>query len=80
MVSDARNLFEVAPLDIHAVVARLDGGATPDRASPHSYVFSTADITSDNVAAFSEWATTTSRLVRRTTLGVTAAEMTRATV
>jgi uncharacterized protein (DUF1800 family) len=35
--------------------------------------------TSDNVAAFSEWAGSVSRLVRRTTMGVTPAEMTRAT-
>ncbi|MBA2541275.1 MAG: DUF1501 domain-containing protein [Deltaproteobacteria bacterium] len=40
-----------AGLGAHIQRARLDGGATPDRASPHSYVFSTADITSDNVAA-----------------------------
>ncbi|HTE47916.1 MAG TPA: DUF1800 domain-containing protein [Gemmatimonadaceae bacterium] len=33
----------------------------------------------ENVAAFSEWAGSASRLVRRATLGVTAAEMTRAT-
>jgi len=40
-----------AGLGAHVQRARLDGGLTPDRASPHSYVFSTADITSDNVAA-----------------------------
>lgn len=40
-----------AGLGAHMQRARLDGGLTPDRASPHSYVFSTADITSDNVAA-----------------------------
>ncbi|MEP6491085.1 MAG: DUF1800 domain-containing protein [bacterium] len=33
----------------------------------------------ENVTAFSEWAGSTSRLVRRATLGVTAAEVTRAT-
>jgi hypothetical protein len=40
-----------AGLGAHVQRARLDGGLSPDRASPHSYVFSTADITSDNVAA-----------------------------
>ncbi len=40
-----------AGLGAHVQQARLDGGLTPDRASPHSYVFSTADVTSDNVAA-----------------------------
>lgn len=40
-----------AGLGAHVQRARLDANLTPDRASPHSYVFSTADITSDNVAA-----------------------------
>lgn len=40
-----------AGLGAHVQRARIDGGLTPDRASPYSYVFSTADITSDNVAA-----------------------------
>ena len=40
-----------AGLGAHVQRARLDGGATPDRASPHSYVFATGGITSDNIAA-----------------------------
>jgi hypothetical protein len=40
-----------AGLGTHVQRARIDGGLAPDRASPHSYVFSTADISSDNVAA-----------------------------
>lgn len=40
-----------AGLGAHIQRARQDGGLTPDRASPYSYVFSTADISSDNVAA-----------------------------
>ena len=40
-----------AGLGAHIQRARLDSRVTPDRASPHSYVFSTADISSDNVAA-----------------------------
>jgi Protein of unknown function (DUF1501) len=40
-----------AGLGAHIQRARLDARLTPDRASPHSYVFSTADITSDNVAS-----------------------------
>jgi hypothetical protein len=40
-----------AGLGAHIQRARLDAKVTPDRASPYSYVFSTADITSDNVAA-----------------------------
>ena len=40
-----------AGLGAHIQRARLDGGLTPERASPHSYVFSSNDITSDNVAA-----------------------------
>ncbi len=40
-----------AGLGTHIQRARIDAGLTPDRASPYSYVFSTADITSDNVAA-----------------------------
>jgi hypothetical protein len=40
-----------AGLGAHVQRARIDSGLTPDRASPHSYVFSTADVTSDNVAA-----------------------------
>jgi hypothetical protein len=40
-----------AGLGAHVQRARLDGGATPDRASPYSYVFATGGISSDNVAA-----------------------------
>jgi len=40
-----------AGLGAHVQRARLDANLTPERASPHSYVFSTADISSDNVAA-----------------------------
>lgn len=40
-----------AGLGTHIQRARLDGGATPGRASPHSYVFATGGVSSDNVAA-----------------------------
>jgi len=40
-----------AGLGAHVQRARLDGGVTPDRASPYSYVFATGGISSDNVAA-----------------------------
>ncbi len=40
-----------AGLGAHVQRARLDGGVTPDRASPYSYVLATGGITSDNVAA-----------------------------
>lgn len=40
-----------AGLGAHVQRARLDGGLTPDRASPYSYVFATGGISSDNVAA-----------------------------
>jgi hypothetical protein len=40
-----------AGLGAHIQRARLDDKRTPERASPHSYVFSAGDITSDNVAA-----------------------------
>jgi len=40
-----------AGLGAHVQRARIDGALTPDRASPYSYVFSTADVTSDNIAA-----------------------------
>ncbi len=40
-----------AGLGAHIQRARLDGGATPNRASPHAYVFATGGISSDNVAA-----------------------------
>jgi hypothetical protein len=40
-----------AGLGAHIQRARLDSGTTPDRASPHSYVFATGGISSDNVAA-----------------------------
>jgi hypothetical protein len=40
-----------AGLGAHVQRARLDSGATPNRASPHSYVFATGGISSDNVAA-----------------------------
>ena len=40
-----------AGLGAHIQRARLDGGGTPNRASPHAYVFATGGISSDNVAA-----------------------------
>ena len=40
-----------AGLGAHVQRARLDGGVTPNRASPYSYVFATGGISSDNVAA-----------------------------
>lgn len=40
-----------AGLGAHVQRARLDAGLTPDRASPHSYVFATGGVSSDNVAA-----------------------------
>jgi hypothetical protein len=40
-----------AGLGAHVQRARLDSGATPNRASPHSYVLATGGISSDNVAA-----------------------------
>ncbi|CAN5918573.1 hypothetical protein BH11MYX3_BH11MYX3_25170 [soil metagenome] len=40
-----------AGLGAHVQRARIDSGATPGRASPHSYVFATGGISSDNVAA-----------------------------
>ena len=40
-----------AGLGAHVQRARLVAGATPDRASPYSYVFATGGISSDNVAA-----------------------------
>ena len=40
-----------AGLGAHVQRARIDAGATPDRASPYSYVFATGGISSDNVAA-----------------------------
>ncbi len=40
-----------AGLGTHIQRARIDSGATPGRASPHSYVFATGGISSDNVAA-----------------------------
>jgi hypothetical protein len=40
-----------AGLGAHIQRARLDGGMTPDRASPHAYVFATGGFSSDNVAA-----------------------------
>ncbi|MBX3158699.1 MAG: DUF1501 domain-containing protein [Deltaproteobacteria bacterium] len=40
-----------AGLGAHIQRARLDAGLTPNRASPHSYVFATGGISSDNVAA-----------------------------
>jgi hypothetical protein len=40
-----------AGLGAHVQRARLDAGLTPNRASPHSYVFATGGISSDNVAA-----------------------------
>ncbi len=40
-----------AGLGAHVQRARIDSGASPGRASPHSYVFATGGISSDNVAA-----------------------------
>jgi hypothetical protein len=40
-----------AGLGAHIQRARIVSGATPDRASPHAYVFATGGISSDNVAA-----------------------------
>jgi len=40
-----------AGLGTHIQRARIDAGATPDRASPHAYVLATGGISSDNVAA-----------------------------
>lgn len=40
-----------AGLGAHVQQARIVAGATPDRASPYSYVFATGGISSDNVAA-----------------------------
>jgi hypothetical protein len=40
-----------AGLGAHVQRARIDSGATPDRASPHSYVFATGGVSSDNIAA-----------------------------
>ncbi|MGE0401763.1 MAG: DUF1501 domain-containing protein [Kofleriaceae bacterium] len=40
-----------AGLGAHIQRARIDSGVAPDRASPHSYVFATGGISSDNVAA-----------------------------
>ncbi len=40
-----------AGLGAHVQRARIDSGATPERASPHSYVFATGGISSDNIAA-----------------------------
>ncbi len=40
-----------AGLGTHIQRARLDSGETPGRASPHSYVFATGGVSSDNVAA-----------------------------
>jgi hypothetical protein len=40
-----------AGLGAHVQRARLEAGLTPDRASPHSYVFATGGVSSDNVAA-----------------------------
>ena len=40
-----------AGLGAHVQRARLDASATPDRASPHAYVFATGGISSDNIAA-----------------------------
>lgn len=40
-----------AGLGAHIQRARLDAGATPDRASPHAYVFAAGGVSSDNVAA-----------------------------
>jgi hypothetical protein len=40
-----------AGLGAHIQRARLDAGQTPDRASPHAYVFAAGGVASDNVAA-----------------------------
>ena len=40
-----------AGLGAHIQRARLDAGVSPGRASPHSYVFATGGISSDNVSA-----------------------------
>src|SRR6185295_16366662 len=40
-----------AGLGAHIQRARLDGRLTPGRASPHSYVFATGGISSDNIAS-----------------------------
>jgi len=40
-----------AGLGAHIQRARLDGGESPGRASPHSYVFATGGVSSDNVSA-----------------------------
>ncbi len=40
-----------AGLGAHVQRARIVAGATPDRASPHSYVFATGGISSDNISA-----------------------------
>jgi len=40
-----------AGLGAHIQRARLDAGLTPDRASPHAYVFAAGGVSSDNVAA-----------------------------
>lgn len=40
-----------AGLGAHVQRARIESGMTPTRASPHSYVFATGGISSDNVAA-----------------------------
>ncbi len=40
-----------AGLGTHIQRARIDSGLTPDRASPHAYVFATGGVSSDNVAA-----------------------------
>lgn len=40
-----------AGLGAHIQRARLDGGLTPERASPYAYVFATGGVSIDNVAA-----------------------------
>jgi hypothetical protein len=40
-----------AGLGAHVQRARIDAGLSPNRASPHSYVFATGGISSDNIAA-----------------------------
>lgn len=40
-----------AGLGAHIQRARIDANLTPDRASPHSYVFATGGVSSDNIAA-----------------------------
>ena len=40
-----------AGLGAHIQAARLEAGATPDRASPYAYVLATGGVSSDNVAA-----------------------------